>query len=88
MSDIHKQANLVDLADTELKEFLGHAYHAIKNLEEEKKNDPDIQQMKEKLTLYTRDNYDDSLKELKARMKAARALAKARGVSWTPPEVQ
>lgn len=87
MSDIHRQAHLVDLKDDELKEFLGGTYHRLKNIEEEKKNDPEIQQMQERLNEYKRDNYDDAIKELKARLKAARALAKARGIKWNPPEI-
>lgn len=88
MSSIHNEAHLVDLTEAQLKEFLGHTYHSIRNVEEEKKNDPDIQQMRDKLTAYIKDNYDEELKTMKARLKAARALAKAKGIKWNPPEVQ
>jgi hypothetical protein len=80
------EAHLVDLDDGQLKELLGHTYHAIKDREEEKKNDPQIAQMRDQLRDYIKDNFDDEIKSLKARMKAARALAKARGVHWKLPE--
>lgn len=83
---ILKEAALVDLSDSALKELLGHTYHAIRNLEEEKRNDPEIAQMREALQAYVKDNFDNDLMDFKKRMKAARALAKARGIKWTLPE--
>lgn len=82
---VHKEAQLVELTAEELKECLGATYHRIKNLEEDRKTDPDAQQMRDQLTAYLNDNYDEALKDLKKQMKAARALAKARGVSWEMP---
>lgn len=82
---VHKEASLVDLSPEELKECLGATYHRIKNLEEDRKTDPDAQQMRDQLTAYLNDNYDEALKDLKKQMKAARALAKARGITWNMP---
>lgn len=80
------EANLIDLHDEALKEFLGHSFESLKRLEEAKKNDPDIAQMRQKLKDYVTDNYDDEIKRTKANLKAARSLAKARGIEWRLPE--
>lgn len=84
--DFLAEAALVDLDDGDLKEFLGATYHEIKNLDEAKKNDPDIEQMREALKRYIDDNYTEQEKALKARMKAARTLAEVRGIKWKLPE--
>jgi sensor histidine kinase YesM len=84
--DFLEESRLVDLTDEALKELLGGTYHTLKNLDEEKKNDPDIQQMRDQLRLYIEDNYSEEQKRLKARLKAARSLATARGIHWTIPE--
>lgn len=88
MKEHLREAALVDLGDEELKEFLGYTYHAIKNLDDEKKKDPDLAQMRDKLKQYVSDNYDEEIKRQKANMKAARALASARGIKWRLPEVE
>lgn len=84
--DFLEEAALVDLSDEQLKELLGHTYHSLKNLDERKKADPDIKQMREELKRYTDDNYTDEQKSLKARMKAGRSLAASRGIKWKLPE--
>ena len=86
MKEYLEEAQLVDLDDADLKELLGATYHAIKNLDEQKKNDPDIEQMRATLKAYIDDNYTEEEKRLKARMKAARSLAEARGIKWKLPE--
>lgn len=87
MSKEHvEEARLVDLSDGDLKELLGATYHTLKNLGEDKKNDPDIKQMREALKHYIDDNYGDEEKKLKTRLKAARALAAKRNIKWNPPE--
>lgn len=83
--DFLDEANLVDLNDDELKELLGHTYHGLKNLDEQQKNDPEIERMKAALKTYVDDNFADRKKALKARLKAARALAAVRGVEWKLP---
>ncbi len=80
------ELSIVDLSDDALKEFLGYTFEALKRLEESKKADPDLQQMQESLKAYVRDNYGDETKILKAKLKAARAQAKVRGVTYTIPE--
>lgn len=80
------EASLVDLSDDELKEFLGYTYHAARNLEESRKSDPDAQQMRDKLNQYLDDNFNEEIKRQKANLKAARALASARGIRWKLPD--
>lgn len=80
------ESNLVDLSDEELKEYLGYCWESNKTLEERKKNDPDLEQMRQTMKDYIKDNYTDSIKDYKGKLKAARALATARGIVWKAPE--
>ncbi len=81
-----EEANLVDLSDEELKELLGYLWESNKTLEERKKSDPDLEQMRQKMKDYIKDNYSDVTKEYKGKLKAARALAAARGITWRAPD--
>jgi hypothetical protein len=84
--DYLQEAALVDLTDEELKEFLGYTYHAARNLEEAKKNDPEAQRLRDILDQYLDDNFNEEIKQHKANLKAARALAAARNVRWKLPD--
>ncbi len=86
MKPILEESRIVELQDEELKEFLGHTYEAIKSLDEKKKLDPELQQMRQSLRKYSADCYDDEIKSLKARLKAARTVANARGIKWRLPK--
>lgn len=79
------EANLVDLTDDELRAYLLATHEAVKNLEEQKSKDPDIEQMKQRLKDYTNDNYNEAIKTHKAKLKAARAHAKGRKLSIKLP---
>jgi UDP-N-acetylmuramyl pentapeptide synthase len=83
--DVLEEARIVDLDDEALKEFLGYTFESVKSLEEKKRTDPDIAQMRQKLKSYIEDAYNDSIKSMKARLKAARSVAHARGIKWRPP---
>lgn len=85
-SDVLAEASMVDFDDEQLKELLGYLHESIKNLSEKQKKDPDIQQMTEQLKAYKADNYGDEIKRMNARLKAARAHAQARGITWSPPK--
>lgn len=85
MNTVFAQAALVDLHDEELKEYLGHIYESLKSLDEQKKNDPQIEKMREELKTYLDEHYNVESKRLKAQLKAARAVAKARGIKWKAP---
>jgi uncharacterized protein YxeA len=80
-----EEANLVDLSDEELKSYLLHTHESIKNLEDDKRNDPDLQQMQDRMKSYVNDNYNEEIKTQKARLKASRAQAKARGLKIRLP---
>jgi sensor histidine kinase YesM len=80
-----EEANLIDLNDEELKDYLLHSHEAIKNLEEQKRADPDLQQMQDRMKAYVNDNYSEEIKTQKARLKAARAQAKNRGLKIRLP---
>jgi hypothetical protein len=81
------EAGLVDLTDDELKEFLGYSWEAAKSLEEAKNKDQHVIRVRDELRQYLDDNYNDAIKDHKARLKAARAQAKVRGIKWKEPEV-
>lgn len=86
MKPILEEARIVELQDEELKEFLGHTYEAIKSLDEKKKADPEVARLRLVLKQYKDDCYDDEIKSLKARLKAARTVATARGIQWRLPK--
>lgn len=86
MKEYLQEAALVDLTDEELKEFLGYTYHAVRNIEEEKKKCPIAQELRDKLDQYLDDNFNEEIKRQKANLKAARALASARGIRWKLPD--
>lgn len=81
------ESHLVDLADDALKELLGATYHGLKNIEEASRSDPEIAALQEQLKELRRERYTERISALRARLKAARALAAARGVTWNPPEL-
>jgi hypothetical protein len=86
VSDNIEEANLVDLDDTQLKDFLGACYHSAKNLDEAKKHDPEILALQEKIAEIRFERYDVTIKTLKARLRAGRAIASLRGLDWRIPE--
>ena len=87
MSKNHlKEAAIVDLDDESLKTYLLYTHEALKNLHEEMKNDEVIEQMQSKLKEYKSENYTNYIKDLTARLKAARAQASVRGIKIRLPE--
>lgn len=80
------ECKLVDMLNDELKEYLGGTYQKLKDLEEAKKKDPEIIQLQERLKTYMHDQYNIKIKQLKAQLKAARSVAKVKGVEWRLPK--
>lgn len=80
------EAGLVDMTDDELKEFLGYSWESAKTLEEAKAKDQHVVRVREELKEYLDSNYNEDIKAHKARLKAARAQAKVRGIKWKEPE--
>ena len=83
--DFLKEAAIVHLTDSELKEYLAYHYHTAKNLEQSKKDDIELLRLKQVAKDYENDNFNEDIKTAKARIKAARALCKARGISYRLP---
>ena len=84
--DLLAESQLVDLTDDELKETLGALWERLKALKEAEANDPDAEQMRAQLKAYLDDNYKSERKEVEKRLKAARVIAKARGLKWRMPQ--
>jgi hypothetical protein len=79
------EANLVDLADHQLKETIGGLWERIRRLEDAIKTDPEIMRMTDELNLYKDENYRDDIKLFKAKLKAARKQAEVRGIQFKLP---
>lgn len=83
--EVHEMANLVDMLDEDLKNFLGFTHEELKNLDEKKKLDETLKNLQTKLREYCETEYTNKQKVLKAQLKAARSVAKARGIHFNPP---
>lgn len=84
--EMHHQCNLVSLSDEALKETLGYFHMSAHKLEEQHKNDPELAAMKQRVKDLEDERYKIAIKSYKANLKAARALAEARGITWHPPK--
>lgn len=80
-----EEAAIVDFSDDELKAMLGAVYHRIRDLADEKRNDPVLTDLRDKIQEHCELHYVDAERSLNARMKAGRALAAARGLKWKIP---
>lgn len=83
-----QQAHIVDLDDESLLKFVGALYENAKALDEQMKADPEVERMEAALKEYKATNYTDAIRAFKAQLKAARILAKARGVVFDFPEIK
>jgi len=79
-----QEIQFVDMEDKELLELLGFLYEEGKVLTEKMKADPHIQRLEEQLNEYKDEHYRDDMKLYKAKLKAVRAHAKARGLKFNP----
>lgn len=86
MSKAIQEAQLVDLTDAQLVDLIGTLWESIKQIEERMRNDAEIEALQERLKELKGIKYLDEQKRYKARLKAARTLAKAKGLSVTVPE--
>lgn len=85
-SDLNTEASIVDLSNEDLRDMLLYLHTAIKNLNEAKKADPELEQMKAAMKAYADDNYNSEIKEHTAKLKAGHAQAKLRGLRIKMPE--
>lgn len=83
-----QQAHIVDLDDEALLSFVGALWENCKALDEQMKSDPEVERMEGELKVYKSENYTDAIKAFRAQLKAARGLAKARGLKFDFPEIK
>lgn len=84
--EIHLATQLIDYRDEELKAFLLNTHEALKAIEEEKKNDPELEKLQEALKSYKNLRYTTRTKSFKALLRAGRSIAKARGITFEIPD--
>lgn len=84
--EIHKSTKFVDLDDIALCDFLLNRYEHLKSLDEKKKKDEELNQKKLELKELYDERYNIDIKACKAQLKAARAIAKARGIVFKLPK--
>lgn len=84
--DVQKSASLSDLSDADLQKLLVYHYHYVRDLEQARKNDPYIEDLKTKIKEYEEEKYLEDLRSSKSTIKAARELCRLRGVTFETPE--
>jgi hypothetical protein len=80
------ERQLIHMSDQELIDFVGSTWENIKRLEESMAADGEIQELEERIKELKHDRYLDARKAYKARLKAARHLAQAKGIQFNLPE--
>lgn len=81
MTKTHRlQANLNEMTDDQIQQFLFYHYHRIKDIEASKQNDPTIQRLKQELK-EAEAFYNQELRSCKNNINAARAICGIRGIS-------
>lgn len=83
---IHESTRFLEMEADELKQFLLSRYEAIKELEEKKRKDEEVAKLAENLRSVVDERYTNPKKLYKAQLKAARAVAKVRGIDFNPPK--
>jgi replication fork clamp-binding protein CrfC len=88
MAKVHPlaEAMFVDISDYDLIDAIAHHYSKLKDIEEERKNDPVLAEMQAKVKEYIQDKYGSRMKQHKAKLKAARTQAKARDLQFELPK--
>lgn len=82
--ELFDQSRFLDLDDESLKEQLGFLHEQSKRLKESEKADPEVERLKGELKAYIEDNFRSERKEVDKALKAARVIAKLRGIKWKP----
>jgi len=80
-----EEARLVSMTDDELIDLIGKTWEYIKRIDEAMKADAEIERMVNELKQYKDERYLDEKKAFALKLKAARALAKARNLRFTLP---
>lgn len=82
---IVEQAKLANLSDPDLLNFIGHLWQTIKDIDEAMADDPQIEEMTEDLKEYKEETYLTRKSALQGQLKAARILAKQKGLKFKLP---
>lgn len=82
---ISRQVEHNKLNDEELLSLLGWLYDTVRDLEEARKKDEVIEQLRAKIAEYAEEKYVLPIKDYKKSLSAARYIAKLRGLEFTPP---
>lgn len=80
-----EQAKLAHLSDPDLLNFIGHLWQTIKDIDEVMADDPEIEEMVEQLKDYKEETYLLRKSALQGQLKAARILAKQKGLKFKLP---
>lgn len=80
--EVISQMELNKLNDEDLLTYLGYLHEAVKNLEENHKNDELIAEYRAKIKDYAEDRYNLPIKDFKKKLKGARYVAKLRGLKF------
>ena len=79
-STVHIEAQCLDLSDDDLTRHIGYLFEYIKRLQDEKSQDDELKELKQAAKDYSYDNYDRDIKLTTHQLRAARKVAKLRGL--------
>ncbi len=80
------ESKLVDLNDKELLEVIGSLHEIVKRLQENKKKDEVLVEMREKLKSLEDELYNTQIKDYQSKLKASRHLGRIRGIKIPLPK--
>lgn len=83
---IHESTKFIEMQEEELKQFMLSRHEALKDLDEKKRKDEEVTKIQENLKCLVSERYTTPKKLYKAQLKAARAIAKARGIEFKLPK--
>lgn len=84
-NDVVQQAKLADLSNEELLNLIGYLWQELKNIDEQMAADDTLKEMVEEIKDYKDDTYLTRKGAYKGQLKAARALAKVKGLQFKLP---
>ncbi len=87
MKAVYHQAGVNTFSDADLLKYVGSVWESIKRLDEAMESDPKIVRMLEELAEYKAQHYLEEKKAYKANLKAARLVAKTRGLKIDVPSI-
>lgn len=82
---IVEQAKLAGLSDEDLLNTIGYLWQTLKDIDEAMSNDPQIEEMTQELKDYKEETYLTQKGALQGQLKAARILAKQKGLKFKLP---